>query len=240
MIHALIKKLFTDQTLRFIRFDLKRARARVRTFLNRGAIPKYDFLHLGCGRIRVAGWVNSDVESSDFDIDYSSGFLPWNDNSFFCVVSLHVIEHLELTNEAVGFLKEINRILKSLGELWISCPDLEKICYSYINDKMQNMYLDRKTRFPNYSIGEIPSQYMINDFFHQYYNQRNPYGFYSLSEHNGFHKNLYDFELLEWALRKAGFSVITRVSEADFIERFPHFPARHDGVQSLYVFALKD
>ena len=47
--------------------------------------------------------------------------------------------------------------------------------------------------------------------------------------------NLFDFELLEWALTSTGFQDVRRISEADLLARFPEFPERGDDLQSLYV-----
>lgn len=65
----------------------------------------------------------------------------------------------------------------------------------------------------------MPPQEMINRIFHQ----------------GGEHKNLFDFELLSWALKKAGFGSGEQVGEADFLNCFPEFPRRADDYHSLYV-----
>jgi SAM-dependent methyltransferase len=175
---------------------------------------------------------------SDLNVDYTQKVLPWISNSFDVVVSQHLVEHLELTQELIPLLKELNRVLKIKGEIWLSCPDLKKVCESYLNHKMKDLLDDRCKRFPYYSLGEIPSQYMINDFFHQYANNNNPYGFRSLDWREGAHKNLYDFEILYWALSEADFTNILEVSERDFLQCFPNFPARNDEMQTIYIKAI--
>jgi hypothetical protein len=74
---------------------------------------------------------------------------------------------------------------------------------------------------PTYDLGTIPPSQLMNDLFH----------------HNSDFKNLFDFELLVWALRKAGFATVERVTEKDLLTRFPEFPERGDDLQTLYVVA---
>jgi predicted SAM-dependent methyltransferase len=184
-------------------------------------MPGHPKLHLGAGGRNVAGWLNVDLRGSDYDVDLGSGRLPWRADSFDCVVSEHTIEHLELRTELLPLLSELSRVIRPGGEIWLSCPDIEKICRSYIDHRMVDLLEDRQTRWPKYSLGEAPSSHLINELFHQ----------------SGEHKNLFDFELLEWALRSTGFVAVRRVCETDLLARFPDFPARNDDAQSLYVAA---
>jgi predicted SAM-dependent methyltransferase len=183
--------------------------------------PRHPRLHLGAGDWNISGWLNVDVRGSDYDVDLGSGRLPWRTDSVDCVVSEHTIEHLELHAELLPLLSELNRVIRPGGELWLSCPDIEKICRSYLDRRMVDLIEDRQTRWPKYHLGEVPTSHFINQMFHQ----------------SGEHKNLFDFELLSWALRSSGFISIRRVSEAALLARFPDFPARNDDAHSLYVAA---
>ena len=184
-------------------------------------VPPYPRLHLGAGDRKVPGWLNVDLSGSDYDVDLGSGQLPWRTDSVECAVSEHTIEHLELRTEVLPLLSELNRVIRPGGEIWLSCPDIEKICRSYIDHRMADLMGDRQTRLPEYHLGDVPSSHLINELFHQ----------------SGEHKNLFDFELLEWALHSTGFIAVRRVSEADLLARFPEFPARNDDAQSLYATA---
>ena len=210
---------FSDATLRRMRFDLHRVRTRLKRFRDRDVVPRWPRVHLGAGSRRVPGWLNVDVRGSDYDLDLASGSLPWRTNSVACVVSEHMIEHLELRTELVPLLSELGRVIRPGGEIWLSCPDIEKVCKSYLDHRMVDLLEDRRTRFPGYSLGGAPTSHMINDLFHQ----------------SGQHENLFDFELLEWALTSSGFDDVRRISEADLLARFPEFPERGDDLQSLYV-----
>jgi len=211
--------VFSDSTLWAMRSDLHRLRTRLKTRKDRDVVPRRPRVHLGAGSRRVAGWLNVDVSGSDYDVDLASGRLPWRTNSVACVVSQHVIEHLELRTELLPLLSELGRVIRPGGEIWLSCPDIEKVCRSYLDHRMVDLLEDRQTRFPGYSLGEVPTSHMINDLFHQF----------------GQHENLFDFELLEWALTSSGFDDVRRISEADLLARFPEFPERGDDLQSLYV-----
>jgi predicted SAM-dependent methyltransferase len=206
--------------MRLLLFDVRRARARL---LHRLRVrPACDRLHLGSGRRVVPGWLNVDVSGSQYDVDLAAGRLPWPDASFTVVVAQHVIEHLELEDELLPLFRELRRILHPRGEIWLSCPDLEKVCRAYSEDKAAALHIDRRQRMPRSALPDgVPTQHFVNWLFHQ----------------GGEHKNLFDFELLSWALREAGFVSCNRVTEAVLLGRFPEFPPRFDDLQSLYVVA---
>jgi predicted SAM-dependent methyltransferase len=204
-------------------FDLLRTRTRLKRHGDRDLVPSRPRLHVGSGLRKAEGWLNVDVVGSDFDVDLATGRLPWRQSSFDSVVSEHTIEHLELHAELLPLLAELRRVLRPGGEIWLSCPDIEKICRSYVDHRMVDLIEDREKRWPGYRFDEAPTSHLINELFHQ----------------SGEHKNLFDFELVDWALRMAGFVDVRRVCEADLLARFPGFPARHDDAQSLYVTASR-
>ena len=212
--------LLSGRTIRAIRFDLWRLKARIRNH-RRKIDPAFDRLHLGCGSRKIPEWLNVDVCGSDFDVDLAKGFLPFNDNVFAAVVSQHVIEHLELTEELLPLLEELHRCCRPGAIIWLSCPDLEKTCQAYFDDKGQSFVQDRMERFPGFDLNDAPSQQIINLIFVQ----------------DGEHRNLLDFELLTFLLKKSGFSQIERRTERDLLEAHPHFPKRNDDLHSIYVSA---
>lgn len=219
--HSIFKGVFRN-TLNSLWFDLRKFRARLyNLFPKQNYNSKY--LHLGCGNNKVVGWINADLTNSDVYIDLSYGNLPFTDGSMKSVVMQHVIEHLSIENDIIPLFKEIFRILELNGEIWLSCPDLEKVCKGYIEDKGHNLLLDRQKRYPKFSLNNIPVQHIINDLFHQ----------------RGEHKNLFDGELLIWALSTSGFTNCTIVNEEIFMKRFPEFPKRNDNYVSIYVKAIK-
>jgi predicted SAM-dependent methyltransferase len=210
-----------------IKFDLRRSYTRI-TKRKINISPAYNKLHFGCGSRRVSGWLNVDLVGSELNVDLASGRLPWKDGSFSAIASHHVVEHLELVEELIPLMKELHRVSRPMAEIWLSCPDMEKVCRSYLEDKGASLLADRLVRFPDGYVGRyfknrnIPRQHFINLLFNQ----------------NGEHRNLFDFELLSWALKQALFVDCTRVTEQTFLERFPEFPPRRDDMQSIYIRAF--
>ncbi len=217
-------RIFSPRTTRMMEFDLMRLRARIHQerYIDR-QIADVEHLHFGCGNRQVPGWLNVDVAGSQCDVDLASGHLPWADKQFAAIVAQHVIEHLELESELLPLLAELHRVAKQGCEVWLSCPDLERVCDSYTADKGRGLIEDRLTR-PHGDLGMdgIPSQHMINNVFQQ----------------SGEHRNLFDFELLSWALVRSGFTDNRRVDESQFLARFPEFPKRADDRYTLYVRSL--
>jgi len=185
--------------------------------------PQKPNLQLGAGIRKVNGFVNVDLSGADVNLDLTYKTLPWKDDSFENIVSQHLIEHLYIKDELIPLLTELHRMLKPDGSLWLATPDMEKICQSYIANKCADLVADRKKRMPEWDLGDYPTQHMLNDLFHQ----------------EGEHKNLFDFDFLKWILNQAGFEKIEKIAEQDLIDQFPDFPRRNDGLQSLYVKALK-
>jgi predicted SAM-dependent methyltransferase len=216
-------RVFAPRTVQAMRFDLLRLSARMRQprTLESPSSPK---LHLGCGKRSVPGWLNVDVASGDRVVDLASGSLPWPDASFQAIVSQHVIEHLVLEDELLPLLRELNRVSKPGAEIWLSCPDLEAICRHYCQDRGEGLIEDRLRR-PHGDLGldGLPKQHIVNAIFYQ----------------DGEHKNLLDFEMLEWLLRTTGFESCVRVREADLLARFPEFPRRNDDYHTVYAKARK-
>jgi hypothetical protein len=90
--------IISNNTKKQINWDLlrfrKKIKSRIQLFLkNKRSFPSK--LHFGCGKRKVSGWLNIDITNSDYDVDLSSGKLPFDDNMFQVAVSQHFIEHLE-------------------------------------------------------------------------------------------------------------------------------------------------
>ncbi|MFD3662985.1 methyltransferase domain-containing protein [Streptomyces sp. NPDC058659] len=163
------------------------------------------------------------MSGSEFDVDLAAGRLPFPDRSADTIVSQHVIEHLDLREQLIPLLRELHRVCDDTGRVWLSCPDLAKVCAAYLDDRGQALVEDRRRRWPDYTLGGAPVQHFINDLF----------------QARGKHRNLFDFDILAWALDQAGFRSVERVEEADLLAAHPGFPPRHDDLQSLYVVAAK-
>ena len=224
----MIKNSLFFPTIRSLRWDLTKLKARfqtksmLKTYLKKqGSFPAK--LHFGSGKKKVNGWLNIDITNSDINVDFSKASLPLPNNYFESIVSQHVIEHLELKRELEPMLIELYRILKVDGFIYLSCPCIKKICESYINDGGEILVNGRKTRDVGYSLNGYPSVQIVNELFRQ----------------GGTHFNLFDYNLLSYILKKSGFTNIKEISEKELLDRFPQFPSRNDGEQTLYVCATK-
>jgi predicted SAM-dependent methyltransferase len=214
--------LFSRRTRAGLKFDRLRLIARLRSGWKIKSAPDHPRLHLGCGRRRIPGWLNVDVAGSEFDVDLAAP-LPWVDRSFDAVVSQQVIEHLDIESEVMPLFAELFRVTRPGAEIWLSCPDMAKVCAGYLADGGATLLADRRSRVEvNLPAGMPPSQ-MVNIMFHQ----------------GNEHKNLYDFPLLKWLLESRGFGPVTRVSEGELRTRFPEFPPRNDDFHGLYVRAAR-
>jgi predicted SAM-dependent methyltransferase len=213
--------ILSKRTKKELWFDYLRFRASFsRAFKKK---PAEDKLHIGCGSRRVKGFVNVDIVNSDYNVDLSSGHLPWNDDSISIIVCQQVVEHLEAELELLPLLYEFHRVLKPGGRAYISCPDMAVVISDYVN-RGENLVTDRSSRWSDFNLNGMPSVHMINHLFHQ----------------GGEHKNLFDFELMNYILKKAGFSSVRRLNEDSFLERLDmDFPRRNDSWISLYVEVTK-
>jgi len=209
------------ELLRILNYERKRLICRLRSPKNYKT--KLERLHLGSGDRHVPEWLNVDLVQSDLNLDIARGKLPFESDHFSLIVTQHVVEHLTIEDELIPLLKECLRTLKPNGELWISTPALEKVVHSYLEHHNVDLIKDRQTRKPEWNLGDLPPQQFMNDLFYQQ------------SEH----RNLFDFDLLSWTLKQAGFTTIERVDEMELLKRFPEFPPRHDDFQSIYVRAVK-
>ena len=214
-----LKKIFEkygfQHSISALKWDLLRAKARsgYKRNITRNLPLAFNKLHLGCGLRKFDGWLNCDLIKSDFDVDFASTPLPFPSSTFESVVSQQMIEHLRLETELVPLLSEIHRIMKPGACLWLSCPDMEKICKAYSIDKGRALLDDRLDRYPDNPWRTTSySQGIINFYFHQC----------------GEHKNLFDFDMLAYELENAGFSNVSHLSENDLLCAYPEIPHRGD------------
>jgi predicted SAM-dependent methyltransferase len=81
-------------------------------------------LHLGCGRARMEGWVNVDIQplpGVDRVADVTQG-LDFADAE--AIFAEHFLEHLPV-DRAIAFLQESHRVLASGGWIRLSTPNLD-------------------------------------------------------------------------------------------------------------------
>lgn len=93
-------------------------------------------LHIG-GKERNADWKILDIEDRP-EVDFlgdASNLSQFAEGSVEAIYASHVLEHFYygLNSELLNVLKEWKRVLKTGGQLLISVPDMQKLCWLYLN-----------------------------------------------------------------------------------------------------------
>lgn len=153
-------------------------------------------LHLGCGSVRLQGWVNIDVDASlataDVIWDLSRG-LPVEDGSCELIYHEHLLEHM--TAEAgVRFLRECRRALCQGGTMRVAMPSLDVILEKSTNGDWRDQ--DWLT-WPGSAFIQTRAE-MLNMVFRWWD-----------------HRWVYDREELHRRLREAGFETINDVEQGE-------------------------
>jgi len=95
-------------------------------------------LNLGCGKTKLEGYVNIDVDSviePDLVLDFVRQPLPYETGSVDEVVMFHTIEHIQKFNHPL-ILREIHRVLRVGGSLYLSYPWFERCFENWKNNKL--------------------------------------------------------------------------------------------------------
>ena len=94
-------------------------------------------LDIGCGMNKIPGAVCLDIDPKvNPDILHNLNNFPYPipDNSFNEIYAKHVVEHL---NDPAGFMREMNRILKAGGTVFIETPHFSsRVAYSEPQHKL--------------------------------------------------------------------------------------------------------
>jgi predicted SAM-dependent methyltransferase len=130
-------------------------------------LKKYDYLYVGCGSHRLAGFTHVDI---DYAKNFKKGIsikppeilcditkeIPCKDNSVKLIFSRETLEHLKY-RELINHLIECHRILKKDGILRICVPDLDLMIEKFLAKKeniekvRKNWELDKDLPINNYS-----------------------------------------------------------------------------------------
>ncbi|MBO9999591.1 MAG: methyltransferase domain-containing protein [Cyanobacteria bacterium SID2] len=96
-------------------------------------------LHIG-GKKAHPDWKIFDIEPRP-EVDFvgnAADLSQFEDNSIDAIYASHVLEHFyhSLNNELIDTLTEWHRVLKPGGKLLISVPDLQTVCWLYLNPNL--------------------------------------------------------------------------------------------------------
>lgn len=98
-------------------------------------IVKETKLNLGCGNVKLEGYLNVDIDPEvkpDLEMNICA-FFPFFDDQFEEVLFLHTIEHIEKRWHPTIYA-EIRRVLREGGRLILGYPEFENCAKNWINN----------------------------------------------------------------------------------------------------------
>ncbi len=97
-------------------------------------------LHLGCGAVRLDGFINIDIrETSATDrIMDISNLAEFSENSIDTVYASYVLDHFSFRNSP-DVLREWNRVLRKGGELILRVPDFDILVNNYLKHRYSDI-----------------------------------------------------------------------------------------------------
>ena len=179
-------------------------------------------LHLGCGNVCHAGWINVDIRPPDggYFADFRNP-IPLPDGCARHIHCEHVLEHLDY-EDAISFLGECHRVLERGGSLRLILPDAEKYLRAYGSD--DTPFFDQFKHLGGAVHPLNLKMEVINQMFRM----------------GGAHRFAWDFETIRHHLERIGFADIHKSSFGDVVAEF-----KIDGIdpwreqESVYVNASK-
>ena len=185
-------------------------------------------LHLGCGYLIKAGWINIDLmEEPQSNLNGDTRFirhdlrlgLPLEDNSASNIYSSHFFEHLEYKH-SLSLLADCYRVLQPEGVFRISLPDFKSSFRAYLRDDAKHFdLLDLRELLPEVEPGTETLVDHLN------------FGVYQ----HGDHKCIYDEEKIMMVLRRLGYRSVSQSSFNPEVDPDDPLRLRH----SFYVEAIK-
>lgn len=181
-------------------------------------------LNVGSGGRGHADWINLDVSPQHADLYCTHDLrrpLPLADGSVRRILAEHVIEHLDFHDDVPRVFAEFHRVLAPGGVVRIIVPDLERFIRAYLDDGPAPW---AALGFPQgLPEGMETPAALLNHMYHQ----------------GGEHQFGWDFAAMQCALRKAGFSSVTRQSFGRSLDPALAIDQPNHAPYSLYVEATK-
>lgn len=187
------------------------------------------YTNIGSGGVGLPyGWINIDYnqcENVHFNFDCRKE-LPFAANSVKGLFTEHFFEHLDFNDEVPEFLKEVYRVLSTNGCIRIIVPDAEKYLFAYCSkdwDLLKQTRPLNEDLIDGMGIKYNTKMQLINEVFRQ----------------GGQHKYAWDYETLEYVLKKAGFSKVFKKKYSESIDKNLAIDMEARRHESLYVEAIK-
>lgn len=113
-------------------------------------------LHLGCGQVRLDGWIGIDIypyrNGPQVALDLRRG-IPCADETVDLIFSEDFIEHLTL-KDGIHLASECYRVLKPGGVMRIRTPDLRRLVLEYLH-RSERAFRWYNDRFDCATFGEM-------------------------------------------------------------------------------------
>ena len=179
-------------------------------------------LNVGAGGCGLPDWVNIDVTPGPHTtvlLDIRKR-LPFADGSVRRLFTEHTIEHLDFGGDIPQLFSEFHRIMAPGGVLRIIVPDAGRFALAYAAKDRAEWTKLGWDAFPD----DIHSpMHAVNHIFHQ----------------AGEHLFGYDFETLDFMLRKAGFATVQQQPYGISVDPVLAIDQPHYKDYSLYVDAVR-
>jgi predicted SAM-dependent methyltransferase len=187
-------------------------------------------LNIGAGPKGKPGWINIDaykIPGINCVCDCRTS-LPFPDNSASLIFCEHFVEHLDYTEEIPYFISECHRVLEKGGIIRIIVPDIELYLRGYIENDWETLKKVRpleNERTDSWIKCEYANKMeLINMLFRQGIE----------------HKYAYDYEAMEYVLKRFGFKNICRQSYGNSLNPALAIDSPERRTESLYVEAVKE
>jgi hypothetical protein len=115
-------------------------------------------LHLACGKLRLPGFINIDIDSDVADLKADIKKLPnFGESTVDEIYISHCLEHFE-RKEVLDVLLEYKRLLKVNGILRIAVPDIKNVANLILSEEGQHLvtgllYGGQKNQYDFHKIG---------------------------------------------------------------------------------------
>ncbi len=183
-------------------------------------------VNLGSGGTGLPGWINIDARPHHADIYIAYDIrrsLPFENGHVKRIFAEHVIEHIDFRDDIPQVFREFHRVLEPGGTVRIIVPDVARFISAYVHRSREEFAALR------WNLDTLPSDiytplHIVNHLFHQ----------------NGEHLFGWDFETMEFALKRAGFTDIRKQSFRVSVDPVLAIDQAHHAPYSLVVEAIKE